>query len=140
MLRAYIWRVREKEVEKSMDHTEPSPVSRTNHDSSSISKRSGVSPSGSRRNHGESLDSIETSKDGKLRRFDLEQGSSDDTIRYDSARVDETCEFKDQFELEKTKSARSARTQNLVTWDSPVDKCNPKQWSFKRKWAATIIG
>ena len=26
-----------------------------------------------------------------------------------------------------------------VTWDSPDDTANPKNWSMKRKWAATLI-
>ncbi|OCL13017.1 putative MFS multidrug transporter [Glonium stellatum] len=41
--------------------------------------------------------------------------------------------------LEKKQSTRSARDPNLVTWDSPDDPANPKNWSFKRKWAATLI-
>ena len=28
---------------------------------------------------------------------------------------------------------------NKVTWDGPEDPENPKNWSFKRKWAATIV-
>jgi hypothetical protein len=41
--------------------------------------------------------------------------------------------------LEKKKSTRSIRDPNLVTWDSDDDPMNPKNWSFKRKWAATLI-
>ena len=26
-----------------------------------------------------------------------------------------------------------------VSWDGPDDPENPKNWSFKRKWAATIV-
>ncbi|KAJ4983434.1 major facilitator superfamily transporter [Stagonosporopsis vannaccii] len=42
-------------------------------------------------------------------------------------------------ELEKKKSNRSIKDPNLVTWDSPDDPANPKNWSIKRKWAATLI-
>ncbi|OWP06451.1 MFS multidrug transporter [Marssonina coronariae] len=37
------------------------------------------------------------------------------------------------------RSARSARDPNLVSWDGPDDKRNPKNWSYRRKWAATLI-
>lgn len=42
-------------------------------------------------------------------------------------------------QLEKKQSTRSAMDPNLVTWDSPDDPANPKNWSMKRKWAATLI-
>jgi hypothetical protein len=41
--------------------------------------------------------------------------------------------------LEKQKSNRSARDPNLITWDSVDDPANPKNWSMRRKWAATLI-
>ncbi|KAG9236349.1 MFS multidrug transporter-like protein [Amylocarpus encephaloides] len=41
--------------------------------------------------------------------------------------------------LEKSKSLRSARDQNLVGWDGPDDPLNPKNWTFKHKWAATLV-
>jgi hypothetical protein len=41
--------------------------------------------------------------------------------------------------LEKKKSTRSVKDPNLVTWDSENDPSNPKNWSMKRKWAATLI-
>lgn len=41
--------------------------------------------------------------------------------------------------LEKTKSTRPVVDPNLVTWDSDSDPSNPKNWSTKRKWAATFI-
>lgn len=28
---------------------------------------------------------------------------------------------------------------NQISWDGPDDPENPKNWSFKRKWAATIV-
>ncbi|KAF1947175.1 MFS general substrate transporter [Clathrospora elynae] len=41
--------------------------------------------------------------------------------------------------LEKKKSTLSIKDLNLVTWDSDDDPKNPKNWSMKRKWAATLI-
>ncbi|KAI4111174.1 MAG: hypothetical protein LQ345_006856 [Seirophora villosa] len=43
--------------------------------------------------------------------------------------------------LEKRSSAKSvkARDPNLVTWDGPDDPENPKNWSTKRRWAATVV-
>ncbi|KAF2021667.1 MFS general substrate transporter [Aaosphaeria arxii CBS 175.79] len=41
--------------------------------------------------------------------------------------------------LEKNVSSRTTTDPNLVTWDSPEDPANPKNWSMKRKWAATFI-
>ncbi|KAL8722560.1 MAG: hypothetical protein Q9225_000955 [Loekoesia sp. 1 TL-2023] len=43
--------------------------------------------------------------------------------------------------LEKKQSAKSAKATdpNLVTWDGPDDPENPKNWSTKRRWAATIV-
>lgn len=37
-----------------------------------------------------------------------------------------------------TRSRRSEKDANLVTWDGPDDPTNPKNWSRQRKWAATI--
>ncbi|KAF2741346.1 MFS general substrate transporter [Polyplosphaeria fusca] len=44
-----------------------------------------------------------------------------------------------QSKLEKKKSSRSISDPNLVTWEGPDDPANPKNWSMKRKWAATLI-
>ncbi|KZM20465.1 uncharacterized protein EKO05_0004578 [Ascochyta rabiei] len=42
-------------------------------------------------------------------------------------------------ELAKKKSSRSIQDPNLVSWESADDPANPKNWSMKRKWAATLI-
>ena len=39
-----------------------------------------------------------------------------------------------------TRSGRSARDPNLVSWDGPDDPENPKNWTTRRKWAATLVG
>ncbi|KAI4191612.1 MAG: hypothetical protein LQ346_004712 [Caloplaca aetnensis] len=43
--------------------------------------------------------------------------------------------------LERKQSTKSAKSKdpNLVTWDGPDDPENPKNWSTKRRWAATIV-
>ncbi|EON66201.1 hypothetical protein W97_05594 [Coniosporium apollinis CBS 100218] len=42
-------------------------------------------------------------------------------------------------QLEKQTTARSQKDPDLVTWDGPDDPANPKNWSTKQKWAATVI-
>ena len=43
-------------------------------------------------------------------------------------------------QLSKKESTRSLKKDpNIVSWDGPNDPQNPKNWSFKRRWAATII-
>ncbi|RFU29474.1 hypothetical protein B7463_g6870, partial [Scytalidium lignicola] len=43
--------------------------------------------------------------------------------------------------LEKIRSTRSARERdpNLVLWDGPEDPANPKNWTFRHKWAAVLV-
>ncbi|OGE55893.1 hypothetical protein PENARI_c003G08600 [Penicillium arizonense] len=46
-----------------------------------------------------------------------------------------------QPELEKSRTEKSNRSRHdpkLVTWEGPEDPDNPKNWSPKKKWAATI--
>jgi hypothetical protein len=38
------------------------------------------------------------------------------------------------------RSGRSARDPNLVTWNGLEDPNNPKNWTLRRKWAATVVG
>lgn len=37
------------------------------------------------------------------------------------------------------KSEKQEQDPNLVTWDGPDDPKNPKNWSQRRKWAATLV-
>jgi multidrug resistance protein len=41
--------------------------------------------------------------------------------------------------LKSEKSTRSLKDPNLVTWDGPDDPDNPKNWAFRKRWAATLI-
>lgn len=41
--------------------------------------------------------------------------------------------------LEKKPTSKSGKDPNLVTWDGPDDPANPKNWTFKKKWAATLV-
>ena len=41
--------------------------------------------------------------------------------------------------LEKKKTSRSTKDSNLVTWSGPTDPENPKNWSKRRRWAATFV-
>ena len=38
-----------------------------------------------------------------------------------------------------SKSARSVRDPNMVSWEGPDDPENPKNWPLKRKWIATFV-
>jgi len=38
-----------------------------------------------------------------------------------------------------SRSKRGEKVINLVTWDGPNDPQNPKNWSNKRKWMATMV-
>jgi hypothetical protein len=77
---------------------------------------------------------------------DLEQGSSDDITTEVRDGIENKRDLEVGEQLEKTrtsksaKSARSIRDPNLVAWDGPHDKQNPRNWSLKRKWAATFVG
>ncbi|KAK5149049.1 hypothetical protein LTR04_000147 [Oleoguttula sp. CCFEE 6159] len=42
-------------------------------------------------------------------------------------------------QLEKKQTTRSVRDPNLVSWDFDDDPENPKNWTNKRKWAATLV-
>ena len=41
--------------------------------------------------------------------------------------------------LEKKHTTKSIKDPNLVTWDGPDDPANPKNWTTKRKWMATLV-
>lgn len=41
--------------------------------------------------------------------------------------------------LERKATSKSVKDPNLVTWEGPDDPENPKNWSKKRKWLATIV-
>ncbi|KAI9662171.1 MAG: hypothetical protein M1831_002867 [Alyxoria varia] len=41
---------------------------------------------------------------------------------------------------DKDQRPEQPKDSNIVSWDGPDDPANPKNWSIKRKWAATVIG
>lgn len=43
------------------------------------------------------------------------------------------------LERKTTSRSKKEKDPNLVTWDGPDDPENPKNWSTKRKWAATFV-
>ena len=74
---------------------------------------------------------------------DLPQGSSEDIEPEVKDGIEDERDVESRPKLEKSKTAksgRSVRDPNLVTWDGPADKGNPKNWSMGRKWAATLVG
>ena len=71
---------------------------------------------------------------------DVEQGSSEEIVSEVRDGIEDQRDVEAGPKLEKSKSSRSARDSNLVTWDGPDDPVNPKNWTIKHKWAATLIG
>ncbi|KAJ5351251.1 hypothetical protein N7452_000225 [Penicillium brevicompactum] len=75
----------------------------------------------------------------------IEGGDTSDTIQEVRNGIanerDLDLEKSRQPELEKTRTAKSNQSRHdpkLVTWDGDDDPENPKNWSMKKKWAATI--
>ena len=74
---------------------------------------------------------------------DIEPESSGDIVPEVRDGIEDQRDVEAGLKLEKsrtTKSGRSAGDPNLVSWDGPDDPENPKNWSTKRKWAATFVG
>jgi hypothetical protein len=93
----------------------------------------------------ESSDDIDLEKDERETDEGLSPTSSEDTAEeaYESRDgIEDRRDIESGPRLQKTKSSKSAKTRdpNLVTWDGPDDVQNPKNWAFRRKWAATLIG
>ncbi|KAK0510101.1 hypothetical protein JMJ35_007495 [Cladonia borealis] len=88
----------------------------------------------------EDIDDVE-----KVRREDEEEAalSGEEEVAEVQMGVRDTHDLEANLEKTKTarsrRSSRSAKDPNLVSWDGPEDPENPKNWSFKRKWAATIV-
>ncbi|PMD13635.1 MFS multidrug transporter-like protein [Hyaloscypha hepaticicola] len=73
---------------------------------------------------------------------DVSEGSSESIVPEvrDGIEDERDVEAGPKLEREKTsRSRRSVRDPNLVTWEGPDDKANPKNWAFSRKWAATLV-
>lgn len=93
----------------------------------------------------ESSEGIDLEKQQGETEEDLTSISSEDTAEEVYENRDGIEDIRDiEFgrKLQKIKSSKSAKTgdPNLVTWDGPDDVQNPKNWAFRRKWAATLIG
>jgi hypothetical protein len=79
----------------------------------------------------------ETVNEDQLEKEDLEEGpeAEDDIIN------DGDIEPRPNLEKKKTgRSTRSTRDPNFVGWEGTDDPNNPKNWTMRRKWAATVIG
>jgi multidrug resistance protein len=55
------------------------------------------------------------------------------------ADIDTERDVEIQPEKEKSTSKTAEKDPNLVTWNSVDDPANPRNWSFKRKWAAVFV-
>lgn len=83
-----------------------------------------------------------TEKDTQDTEEDL-QGSSESIVPEVRDGIEDQRDVEAGPKLEKSrtsKSGRSTRDPNLVTWDGPEDPKNPKNWRWQQKWAATFVG
>ncbi|OAL57136.1 MFS general substrate transporter [Pyrenochaeta sp. DS3sAY3a] len=82
----------------------------------------------------------EEEKDEKLS-DEKNEKPTDDERTYEEIRggIPNEHDVEAPFALEKKQTMKSVKDPNLVTWDSDDDPANPKNWSTKRKWAATFI-
>jgi hypothetical protein len=91
----------------------------------------------------ESTDEADLAEKGTAAHAGLEPGTDEDVVgeeRNGALEDLEAGKLKKTRTSKSAKSARSARDPNLVTWEGPDDPENPKNWTFKRKWAATLVG
>ncbi|KAL8728861.1 MAG: hypothetical protein Q9166_005101 [cf. Caloplaca sp. 2 TL-2023] len=116
-------------------------------------------PESSRVSTGQHLDEQSTyhGRDSVLFNRDVEDGAGEESdLSEEASRLgndaleeklpDETVEVRNcvtnvrdlEAPLEKKESAKSVKDPNLVTWEDD-DAENPKNWSTKRRWAATIV-
>ncbi|KAF2177040.1 MFS general substrate transporter [Zopfia rhizophila CBS 207.26] len=123
----------------SVYHQEDGEGTHVNEDTSSLHK---TETERHRQPSSTETDDTESSFDGV---GGSEKGDGADIVDQDTA-IQEIINIPDERDveagppqLERKKSFRSLKDPNLVTWDSPDDPANPKNWSFQRKWAATFI-
>jgi hypothetical protein len=82
----------------------------------------------------------------EIKDLDLEKQETQDLAKPETewdAGVLAERDFSDDKPTEKLAKKKTreeqAKDPNLVTWDGPDDPTNPKNWSMKRKWAATFV-
>jgi hypothetical protein len=100
--------------------------------------------------HGPSEESLEDSTSEEIDLPEKEQEIEDADLQDGDIVPEVRGGIEDQRDVEKTgekleksrttKSGRSVRDSNLVTWDGLDDPENPKNWKMSRKWAATFVG
>lgn len=92
-------------------------------------------------NEDDSSDETDLSKEELGETNDLEKGDTEEIESEVRDGIEDQRDLEAGPRLTKSKSGKSARDRdpNLVTWDGPDDKENPKNWSTRRKWAATLV-
>ncbi len=91
----------------------------------------------------EALGDDGTTDDSDLTELETKDGQVAEIVPEVRDGIEDQRDLEAEPKLEKsktTRSERSTRDPNLVTWDGPDDQGNPKNWSMRRKWAATLIG
>ncbi|KAH8678905.1 MFS multidrug transporter-like protein [Tricladium varicosporioides] len=84
----------------------------------------------------------EKTREGEDEGTDLEQESSEEIVSEVRDGIENERDLEVGTELEKKKTSRSVKSAidpNLVAWDGPSDPDNPKNWTFRHKWAATLV-
>lgn len=74
---------------------------------------------------------------------DLQEETTEDIVPEVRDGIEDQRDIEAGPKLERkrtSRSVRSVRDPNLVSWSGPDDPDNPKNWTFKRKWAATLVG
>jgi hypothetical protein len=91
--------------------------------------------------HGEDecTDGTDSTKESDEQDVDLEKEETEEIMPEVRDGIEDQRDLEAGPRLTKTKSSKTA-DPNLVTWDGPDDYANPKNWSTKRKWAATLVG
>ena len=91
----------------------------------------------------QALEDDESTDDSDLTERDTKEEQDGDIVPEVRDGIEDQRDLEAGPALEKsrtTKSTRSARDPNLVSWEGAEDPKNPKNWSMSHKWAATLIG
>ncbi|KAG4413602.1 hypothetical protein IFR04_013268 [Cadophora malorum] len=90
----------------------------------------------------QALEDDESTDDSDLTERDTKEEQDGDIVPEVRDGIEDQRDVEAGPALEKsrtTKSTRSARDPNLVSWEGAEDPKNPKNWSMSHKWAATLI-
>lgn len=79
---------------------------------------------------------IQSSKSAKTNGLQDQEANGSGSIPFTE---DVEAQARSSEESSSNQADKEKKDPNLVTWDGPDDPANPKNWSTKRKWAATLV-